>query len=146
MSKRLRGATYLATLAVVLSSACSGTSVSSPTRSPALTVTAITATTPSISSTATPAPATIAPFPTSIPGGSSACVSVDGLPDHNCTPGAVDPRVTQDNIQQTICVSGYTKTVRPSTSYTTPLKVRQMALYGWTGTTSDYEEDHLIAL
>jgi len=33
-----------------------------------------------------------------------------------------------------------------STSYTTPLKVRQMALYGWTGTTSDYEEDHLIAL
>ena len=28
------------------------------------------------------------------------------------TPGATDPRVTNDNIQQTICVRGYTRTVR----------------------------------
>jgi len=76
----------------------------------------------------------------------SACVSVGGLPDRNCTPGAIDPRVTQDNIHQTICVSGYTTTVRPPTSYTTPLKIKQMAAYGLTGTTSDYEEDHLIPL
>ena len=71
---------------------------------------------------------------------------MDGLPDRACTPGAIDPRVTQDNIGETICVSGYTTTVRPPTSYTTPLKVKQMAAYGWTGTTSDYEEDHLIPL
>jgi len=76
----------------------------------------------------------------------SACVSIGGLPDRNCTPGAIDPRVTQDNIHQTICVSGYTTTVRPPTSYTTPLKVKQMTAYGWTGSTSDYEEDHLIPL
>jgi len=76
----------------------------------------------------------------------SYCVSVNGLPDRNCTPGAIDPGVTQGNIHGTICVSGYTDTVRPSTSYTNPVKVWQMALYGWTGSTSDYEEDHLIPL
>jgi hypothetical protein len=31
-------------------------------------------------------------------------------------------------------------------SYTEPLKVQQMALYGWPGSTADYEEDHLIPL
>jgi hypothetical protein len=71
MSKRLRGATYLAALAVVLLSACSGARVSSPTRSPALTATTITATTPSFFSTATQVPATIAAFPTGVAGGSS---------------------------------------------------------------------------
>src|ERR1044072_7659266 len=39
-------------------------------------------------------------------------------PDPACTPGATDPRVRQDNIQQTICVRGYTRGVRPPVSYT----------------------------
>src|SRR5947209_7106923 len=30
------------------------------------------------------------------------------LPDATCTPGAIDPTVTQDNIATTICVKGYT--------------------------------------
>ncbi len=69
------------------------------------------------------------------------------LPDVTCTPGAADPRVTQDNIHQTICVSGYTKTVRPSSSYTTSLKIQQIKEYGYSDTNkSDYEEDHLISL
>jgi hypothetical protein len=34
------------------------------------------------------------------------------LPDPTLTPGASDPRVTQDDIQQTICRPGYTKGVR----------------------------------
>jgi hypothetical protein len=68
------------------------------------------------------------------------------LPDPICTPGAADPRVTQDNIQQTICVSGYTKTVRPSVSYTDNLKKQQMLEYGDTDSPSNYEEDHLIPL
>src|ERR1700687_1954524 len=46
----------------------------------------------------------------------------DILPDPKCTPGAVDPSVTQDNIDSTICVSGYTKTVRPPVSVTEPQK------------------------
>jgi len=77
----------------------------------------------------------------------SLCLSVNGLPDANCTPGAIDTTVTQNNIQSTICVSGYTSTVRPSTSYTNKLKVQQIIDYGYTDTNmSDYEEDHLIPL
>jgi hypothetical protein len=69
------------------------------------------------------------------------------LPDPSCQPGATYSGVTQSNIGSTICVSGWTKTVRPSTSYTNPLKVKQIAQYGYSDTNkSDYEEDHLIAL
>ncbi|MEU8922649.1 hypothetical protein AB0D10_17190 [Kitasatospora sp. NPDC048545] len=69
------------------------------------------------------------------------------LPDPNCTPGAYNPDVTQSTIGQTICVSGWTATVRPPTSYTNPLKVQQIAQYGYADTsTADYEEDHLVPL
>ncbi len=69
------------------------------------------------------------------------------LPDPNCTPGEIDLRVNQDNIQQTICVRGYTKTVRPSASYTDKLKFQQIIDYGYLDTNmKDYEEDHLISL
>jgi hypothetical protein len=68
------------------------------------------------------------------------------LPDPVCTPGVADPSVTQANIHQTICVAGYSTRVRPSTSYTSPLKTRQMTLYGDVDLASNYEEDHLISL
>ena len=74
------------------------------------------------------------------------CVYRVGLPDRTCTPGSADPKVTQANIQQTICVSGYTKTVRPPVSYTDSLKKQQMAEYGDTDSPANYEEDHLIPL
>jgi|SRR5690349_9644819 len=61
-------------------------------------------------------------------------------------PGAINPAVTQDNIHQTICVSGWTKTIRPPASYTTRLKKQQMAALNLEGAPSDYEEDHLISL
>ena len=35
------------------------------------------------------------------------------LPDRHCTPGAINPQVTQSNIGSTICKSGYTSTIRP---------------------------------
>ncbi len=77
----------------------------------------------------------------------SGCVSVNGLPDSGCTPGDIDPKVTQDNIGLTICVSGYTKTVRPPVTYTNDLKIKQIQEYGYTDiSTKDYEEDHLISL
>jgi hypothetical protein len=63
------------------------------------------------------------------------------------TPGAADPTVTQASIHTTICVAGYTATVRPPSSYTTALKRQQIALSGDTDTNlADYEEDHLIPL
>jgi hypothetical protein len=54
--------------------------------------------------------------------------------------------VTQRNINSTICVHGWTKTIRPPTSYTNALKEKQMREYGVGGSTSDYQEDHLISL
>ncbi|HET7345515.1 MAG TPA: hypothetical protein VFJ05_06560 [Nitrososphaeraceae archaeon] len=69
-----------------------------------------------------------------------------GLPDPKCTPGAINPSVTQDNIKDTICVPGYTKTIRPLTSYTTPLKTKLMKSYGFSDSRFNYEFDHLIPL
>ncbi|MGH3496225.1 MAG: DUF3761 domain-containing protein [Nocardioidaceae bacterium] len=71
------------------------------------------------------------------------------LPNGVRTPGAINPAVTQANIGTTICRTGYTDTIRPSSSYTTGLKEQQLATgYGYRGQTStgDYEEDHLISL
>jgi len=61
-------------------------------------------------------------------------------------PGVLNPDVTQANIGSTICVSGWTRTVRPPVSYTNDLKLRQMRQYGETGSPSSYQEDHLVSL
>jgi hypothetical protein len=67
------------------------------------------------------------------------------LPDQTCTPGAVDPAVTEATIGSTICVSGYTTSVRPSTSVTGPEKTASLLDYGMTaGPTIEY--DHLVPL
>lgn len=69
------------------------------------------------------------------------------LPDPMLTPGAINPDVTQENIQSTVCVKGYTKTIRPPAHFTNKLKKRQMREYGYTDRNpKHYEEDHLIAL
>jgi len=69
------------------------------------------------------------------------------LPDPALTPGAINPDVTQQNILQTVCVMGYTKTIRPPAHYTNKLKKRQLREYGYADRNpKHYEEDHLIAL
>jgi NAD(P)H-hydrate repair Nnr-like enzyme with NAD(P)H-hydrate epimerase domain len=71
------------------------------------------------------------------------------LPNPTRTPGAVNPNVTQANIDSTICTSGWTSTIRPSSTYTTALKQQQLASgYAYNGivSTSYYQEDHLIPL
>ena len=62
------------------------------------------------------------------------------------TPGVLNPNVTQATIGSTICVTGWTRTIRPSTEYTNALKRKQMRAYRETGTEADYQEDHLISL
>jgi hypothetical protein len=62
------------------------------------------------------------------------------------SPGVLNPDVTQANINSTVCVRGWTKTIRPPTSYTNELKTKQMREYGVGGSQSDYQEDHLISL
>lgn len=97
------------------------------------------------------------------------------LPNPTLTPGAINPQVTQSNISETICVSGWTATIRPPSSYTTALKKTQLGIKNQTTTgdlaghrtttifdgsvqnngqsyyngdsnLSNYEEDHLISL
>jgi hypothetical protein len=67
-------------------------------------------------------------------------------PDPHCTPGALNPAVTQTTIEQTICRDGWTDTVRPPESVTEPEKQASIAAYGDTGPTSAYEFDHLVPL
>lgn len=60
---------------------------------------------------------------------------------------ALNPDVYQDTIQQTICVSGYTKTVRPSTSYTNGVKHISLREAGLPeDQANDYELDHIVPL
>jgi hypothetical protein len=68
------------------------------------------------------------------------------LPDAACTPGAIDPAVTQGNLAGTICRAGYTKRVRPPESVTAPEKRGSMAAYGDQRSVHDYEYDHLVSL
>lgn len=68
------------------------------------------------------------------------------LPDPVTTPGALNPQVTQATIDKTVCLSGWTKTIRPPASYTNALKAKQMAAMGLTGKPSDFEEDHVVSL
>lgn len=70
------------------------------------------------------------------------------LPDPIATPGAVNATVTQANIQTTICIPGWTKTIRPPASYTNKLKTAQLAsgAYASPQAPRTFEEDHLISL
>lgn len=69
------------------------------------------------------------------------------LPDRHCTPGAIDPRVTQATLKSTICrPGGYTSSVRPPSSVTDKAKRELLKSYGLTGAMSEYELDHLIPL
>ena len=66
--------------------------------------------------------------------------------DFSHTPGVLNPDVTQANIAATICKHGWTRTIRPPTSYTNALKLKQMRDYGVGGAPENYQEDHLISL
>lgn len=60
--------------------------------------------------------------------------------DPNPTTGVANPNVTDANVGQTICVSGWTKTVRPPASYTNKLKRQFLP----SGTNLHlFEEDHV---
>ena len=70
------------------------------------------------------------------------------LPPITC---AIDPNITQENINTTICVSGYTATIRPPTSYTN--KIKKELLYGYQAkgmyldkNLSDFQLDHCASL
>lgn len=60
---------------------------------------------------------------------------------------ALNPDVSQDTIQQTICQKGYSSTVRTSTSYTNPIKYRLMRQEGIPESeASEWALDHKIPI
>jgi hypothetical protein len=67
-------------------------------------------------------------------------------PDPRCTPGALNPAVTQATIGSSICRSGWTSTVRPPESITEPEKLASIEAYGDTKLASSYEYDHYVPL
>ena len=92
--------------------------------------------------TIVPADLTETPAVPTVPAG-----DVPYLPNPAWQPGAYNPDVTQETIQTTICVSGYSAKIRPPVSYTDKLKVQQIQQYGYSDTNkANYEEDHLIPL
>src|SRR5439155_27135550 len=46
------------------------------------------------------------------------------------TPGVLNPEVTQATIGRTICVRGWTRTIRPPSAYTSGLKLEQLRRLG----------------
>jgi hypothetical protein len=60
---------------------------------------------------------------------------------------ALNPDVRQDTISSTICVPGYTKTVRPAVSYTNGVKHKLLREAGIDESRiSEYELDHIVPL
>jgi hypothetical protein len=68
------------------------------------------------------------------------------LPDLRCTPGSLNPAVTQATVSSTICRSGYTRTIRPPESVTGAEKRASLAAYGDSGPLRAFEYDHLVSL
>lgn len=69
------------------------------------------------------------------------------LEDLKCTPGALNPKVTQATLKNTICnPAGYTRGIRPPVSITGPEKTANAKSYGYTGSLHDAEYDHLVSL
>lgn len=70
------------------------------------------------------------------------------LPDPRCTPGAINPAVSQSTIARTICVPGWSERVRPPESVTEPQKRLELAAYGYYDghRLGRYELDHLIPI
>lgn len=115
--------------------------------SPSPSTTSVQTVGPSAGADATPA--IIAPAPNGGSGGEAVSSTGVVLPNSSRTPGATNASVTQANIGQTICVSGWTSTIRPPSHVTTALKIRQLTSgysYQTDTVTADYEEDHLISL
>jgi len=68
------------------------------------------------------------------------------LPDPRCTPGSIDPDVTQADIGSTICKKGWTATVRPPKAQTERFKYDvAYPAYG-TPSAERTELDHLVPL
>ena len=169
--RKLVGPGIVASLALVVA-ACTATPATNSSHSTASSTSTSTTTTSTTTTTTTSIPLpTTAPPPTTSPTfpsgvqvgpGPQATYTIQAqptpgschyaysgsypLPDPRCTPGAINPQVTQVNISSTICSPGYTASIRPPESVTEPEKVASSDAYGYTGSLRTAEYDHLISL
>ena len=149
-AQRCHGASVAAVLAMMVVAA-GATACDSSLNTASSSATADTSTPPSAvvaPSTDTPV-ATDAPIvvPTALPTDPPApALPADPCHVSGVTYCSLNPNVTQATIGSTICVSGWTASVRPSESYTYNLKKQQMAQEGLPGSTRNYEEDHRMPL
>ena len=68
-------------------------------------------------------------------------------PDRACTPGSLNPAVTQATIDRTICASrAGPRRCAPRRSITEQEKAASIAAYGDTASLGDYEYDHFVPL
>ncbi|MGO8964821.1 hypothetical protein [Mycobacterium sp.] len=58
----------------------------------------------------------------------------------------MNPKVTPDTLEATICRTGYTKSIRPPKEITEAEKKANAAAYSYTGQLSRAEYDHLVPL
>ena len=77
-----------------------------------------------------------------------ACSTTPPAPPNVVVPIEVlNPDVQPETIDQTICVSGYTASVRPATSYTNGVKLKLLReSVGEGANASKYELDHIVPL
>lgn len=74
------------------------------------------------------------------------CFSYGTIPDKMCTPGAVNPKIEQKDIKNTICDDGYLAKVQPSKDYMAKIKLDRLKAYGIKEDPDNYELDHLIPI
>ena len=103
-------------------------------------VTAPLASTPDLSASSLTPDSSSAPSPSPSPAPADPCHR------NGMTYCALNPAVTQATINSTICVTGWTATIRPPESYTEPLKLQQISAEGLAGGPGNYEEDHRMPL
>lgn len=76
--------------------------------------------------------------------GANAETQSPAFPKGTLHPGALNPDVTQANIQRTICSDVWLRSVTPDATFLVRLERKQLADENKPGTTADYEEDHLV--
>jgi hypothetical protein len=74
---------------------------------------------------------------------SAGAAGEDTIPDHERTPGAINPQVTQENLQETVCAPGWIDKITPPQAQLDKLKAKQLHLKG---PANNYHEDHLVPL
>jgi uncharacterized repeat protein (TIGR01451 family) len=76
----------------------------------------------------------------------AATVGEPVLPNPTLTPGALNPNVTQKTIRPTVCKPGWAKSLQPSPSYLSSMKLKQMKRYELSTQPSVVTEDYFIPL